>query len=84
MMKLDIDKRRTMFGLTTIVALTMLGCASTMNGDEGGSQMSVGLTEARTGLTKTQTAVDSFTANSRQSGIAEISDGMGMMDHGHD
>jgi len=53
-----------------------------MGGDNGASLMSAGLTEARNGLSTTQTGVDAFVAGSRQPGLTNISNGMGMMDQG--
>ena len=68
-------------GAALTVAISLAGCTSSMAGDDSGRLMGSGITEARNGLSKTQSGVDEFNG-SQSAGLADINSGMGMMNQG--
>lgn len=62
--------------ISMIPALIALACSSTMNNDNAGKQMNLGINETRSGLSQTETGLAQINGNSRAVGMSNIDSGM--------
>jgi uncharacterized phage infection (PIP) family protein YhgE len=65
-----------------IAAFIALACSSSTTNDNAGEQMSLGISETRSGLSRTETGVAQVKDNSRGLGISNIDSGMMTMNQG--
>lgn len=66
-----------LFALGSLAVL--VGCTTSMNNDESGRMMASGLSEARSGVSKSQEGLNEFTAGLPDAGMSDIKSGMDMM-----